>query len=281
MKKIIVSTFLFFWIPYVFGQLLWKIEGNGIKQDSYLFGTIHLIPKTKFKVSDKVIKAFKEMDVLALEIDLNLTLSEKITAAKEMILPQNSKLSDYMDEKDFSKLKSFCLDSIGLSASKFKRYLRLKPFYFSSILIKESIGKSEGYDLYFNKQANKQKKKVMGLEKLEDQLNLVNKIDMQEQINLLKESSSAELNEYYLMLEAYLKEDLHALNKIINNSSSMTEVMQNDFLNKRNENWIPVIEKTIREHKTFIAVGAAHLLGENGLIELLIEKGYKLSPVTR
>ena len=266
-------------ISFANAQLLWKISGNNLSQDSYLYGTIHLVPKEKFVVKKSIDEAFNKCNKLALEIDLNMTLLDKVNAARQMILPNNKRLSDYMSKDEFVKLKSYCRDTLRISKRKFKRYIRLKPFFFSAVVIQEAIGKSKGYDTYFQKKANKKDLPLVGLEKLEDQLNLVNKMDLKEQINALKESSSAELKEYYEMLDIYFKEDLSALEKLINNSESMDQDFKENFLIKRNKNWIPVIEKLTRKQSTFIAVGAAHLLGEEGVIRLLEDKGYDLTPV--
>ncbi len=278
MKIILSFTSIFLFSTYQ-AQLLWKISGQNLRKESYLYGTIHLVPKEKFVVKKSIDRAFNTSEILALEIDLNMSLSDKINAAREMILPNNKKLSDYMSEEEFNKLKSYCRDTLHISKSKFNRYLRLKPFFFSAVLVQESIGKSKGYDTYFQKKANKKKIPLAGLEKLEDQLSLVNKLDMQEQIDALKESSSAELREYYEMLDLYLKEDINALEKLIINSESMDENFKENFLIKRNKNWIPVIEKLVQNKSSFIAVGAAHLLGEEGVIQLLKNKGYTLTPV--
>ena len=277
--KIVLSFISIFLFSTYQAQLLWKISGQNLSKESYLFGTIHLVPKEKFVVKESIDNAFNSSEILALEIDLNMSLSDKINAAREMILPSNKKLSDYMSEEEFVKLKSYCRDTLHISKGKFNRYLRLKPFFFSAVLVQESIGKSKGYDTYFQKMANKKKIPLVGLEKLEDQLSLVNKLDMLEQIDALKESSSAELNEYYEMLDVYMKEDLNALEKLINNSESMDENFKENFLINRNKNWIPVIENLVQKKSSFIAVGAAHLLGDEGIIQLLKYKGYILTPI--
>ena len=277
--KLLLSFISIFLFSTYQAQLLWKISGQNLSKESYLYGTIHLVPKEKFIVKKSIDKAFNLSEILALEIDLNMSLKDKINAAREMILPNNKKLSDYMSVEEFVKLKSYCRDTLHISKGKFNRYLRLKPFFFSAVLVQESIGKSKGYDTYFQKMANKKKMPLVGLEKLEDQLSLVNKLDMQEQIDALKESSSAELNEYYEMLDLYMKEDIITLEKLINNSESMDENFKENFLINRNKNWMPVIENLVQKKSSFIAVGAAHLLGEEGVIQLLKNKGYILTPI--
>jgi uncharacterized protein YbaP (TraB family) len=81
------------------------------------------------------------------------------------------------------------------------------------------------------------------------------------------------------MLTNYLAENLDFLySDIIKESNSFPNFVEN-FLNKRNRNWIPVIENQIDIENTFIAVGAGHLPGENGILALLRNKGYTLTPI--
>ena len=81
------------------------------------------------------------------------------------------------------------------------------------------------------------------------------------------------------MLNLYLNEDLEGLYKIVSEESDAIPEFNHNFLVVRNKNWIPVIEKNISSNSFFIAVGAAHLPGENGVIQLLRSKGYSVEPI--
>lgn len=85
--------------------------------------------------------------------------------------------------------------------------------------------------------------------------------------------------EFDEMLNLYLKEDLEGLYKVVSEESSSIPEFNYNFLEVRNKNWIPVIEKSISSNSIFIAVGAAHLPGESGVIQLLRSKGYSVEPV--
>jgi uncharacterized protein YbaP (TraB family) len=111
-------------------QLLYRISGNGLKQDSYLFGTIHTMPKEDFEMPKKVMDALKSCGTIALEIDLNMSLSEKIELAKMTMLPNGGTLKDYMPDSSYTKLKSYCMDSLSWKESKFEQYSHMKPFFF-------------------------------------------------------------------------------------------------------------------------------------------------------
>ncbi|MEY3086039.1 MAG: hypothetical protein RL037_2269, partial [Bacteroidota bacterium] len=246
---------------------------------SYLYGTIHAVPKDKFVVSPILSSAFESCDALALEIDLNMSLKEQIGMAQQIILPKGKSLKNYITSEDYNRFQRYCMDSLGMKKSKIKKYIKLKPFFITSIILQEQLGSIEGYDQYFNKEAKNRKIPSSGLETLEYQLTMVNTISIEEQADMLIESLGSEMIEYNKMLDLYLANDLNGLSEMINNAEMSTASFMENFLTQRNKNWIPVIEKLISSQKTFIAVGAGHLPGEFGVIELLRKKGFQVEAV--
>jgi uncharacterized protein YbaP (TraB family) len=278
--KICLSVFFAFAIVTLNAQLLWKISGNGLSQHSYLYGTIHVMPKDKFSVSPKIREAFNYSVMMALEVDLNMDLKAKIQMAQEMLLPGGKAIKDYMTAEDFQKLHSFCIDSLKMKKRKLKKYYRLKPFFFSSVVAQEQMGETSSYELEFMKMAKKRKMKMIGLESIEFQLQTINKISIQDQAKMLvQEFGTNPTAQFDEMLNLYLNEDLEGLYKIVSEESDAIPEFNYNFLEVRNKNWIPVIEKNISSNSFFIAVGAAHLPGENGVIQLLRSKGYSVEPV--
>jgi uncharacterized protein YbaP (TraB family) len=262
------------------GQLLWKISGESVKENSFLYGTIHVMPENQFSISPKIQKAFDDSRMLAMEIDLNIGLAKQIKIAKKTFLPSGQTIQNLLSAADFEKLKSFCLDSLKIPESKFNKYIHLKPFFFSSALAQEQMGNTKSYEMEFNKMAKKNRKKTMGLETMEYQLETINKISIDDQAKMLMEEFDKNPTEQFNdLLLLYLNEDLNGLYSIVNSESSQINNFNQDFLDVRNKNWIPVIESQIKVNSTFIAVGAAHLPGENGVINLLQKKGYKVEPV--
>lgn len=278
--KLGLSVFFVFAIVSLNAQLLWKISGNGLSQHSYLYGTIHIMPKDKFLVSPKIRDAFNNSALMALEVDLDLDFKTKIQMAQEMILPGGKTIKDYMTVEDFKKLNSFCLDSLKMKKRKLKKYYRFKPFFFSSVVAQEQMGETSSYELEFMKMAKKRKMKTIGLESIEFQMQTINKISIEDQAKMLvQEFGSNPSVQFDEMLNLYLKEDLEGLYKVVSEESNAIPEFNHNFLVVRNKNWIPVIEKNISSNAFFIAVGAAHLPGENGVIQLLREKGFTVEPV--
>lgn len=280
MRKFGLSLFFVFVVVSSNAQLLWKISGNGLSQYSYLYGTIHVMPKDKFSVSPKIRDAFNYSAMMALEVDLDMDLKTKIKVAQEMILPGGKTIKDYLSEEDFKKLHSFCIDSLKLKRSKLKKYYRLKPFFFSSVVAQEQMGETSSYEMEFMKMAKKRKMKSIGLESIEFQMQTINKISIEDQAKMLVQELGANpTSQFEEMLNLYLKEDLEGLYKVVSEETDAIPEFNHNFLVVRNKNWIPVIEKNISSNSFFIAVGAAHLPGENGVIQLLRAKGYSVEPV--
>ncbi len=280
MRFCFLLSFLFFVQYSVHSQLLWEISGNGLTKHSYLYGTIHIMPKEKFTISPTIKKAFQSSSELAMEVDLNMDFKTKIQVAQEMIMPGGKTLKDIMSATDFNRVKTYCIDSLHMTNGKFKKYVRLKPFFFSSVIAQEQMGKTASYEMEFNKMAKKRKMRTLGLESIQFQMQTINKMSVEDQAKMmLDEFGNDATDQFDTLLSLYLKEDLEGLYKsVVVETSSIPEFNYN-FLELRNSNWIPVIEKQIAQQTTFIAVGAAHLSGPKGVIQLLKEKGYKVEAV--
>ncbi len=138
--------------------LLWEISGNGLPSPSYLFGTIHVIPRDqfeKFRIVDEKLKKSRQM---VLEMVIDVPLKVQMEWAKKMLLPEGKTLRDYMPEGKFEELEHYVTDSLGVKEMLFNAYTRFKPFAFYSALIPSVIGeKIEGYEVYFTQNSPEKK----------------------------------------------------------------------------------------------------------------------------
>jgi uncharacterized protein YbaP (TraB family) len=259
-------------------QLLYKIEGKDLQKPSYIYGTIHIMPKKQFVISEAINTALKECDALVMEVDINMDLKTKIDAAQRSLLPNGKTIADITSAENAQKIRQFCMDSLHWKESKYVRMSRLTPFFLTSIILQDLIGKSKSFEVELNKLAEKNKMTTLGLETIQMQMDLVNDVPYEEQIKLLLEGLTTNNSEYNTMLNCYLKQDLNKLGELMNDAELSPEFNAN-FLVKRNQNWIPQISKMVQEKPIFIAVGAGHLPGEQGVLKLLQEAGYTVSPI--
>lgn len=258
-------------------QLLYRISGKDLKQDSYLFGTIHTMPKEDFEMPKKVMDAVKTCATIALEIDIDMSMSEKIEMAKMTMIPNGETLKNHMSDSSYLKLKSYCIDSLGWKESKFEQYAHLKPFFFSSLVLQEKIGKQKSFEMEFDKLAKKYKKPLIGLETVMYQMETIDRISIKDQVQFMDDFSN--MSEFDTMFKLYEQEDINGLYNLIAAETNMLPEFNHWFLDVRNANWIPVIEKQISKEATFIAVGAGHLGGTNGVLELLKKQGYTITGI--
>ncbi len=262
-------------------SLFWEISGNGLKQSSYLFGTIHMIGKDDFFLPKVVEEKFESCQILALEIDLDMTMAEKIDLALKTMLPDAKTIADYIDSSQYQELRSYMINDVGIKEKKTDKYMRLKPFFLSSVILTEQLDDIKSYEEEFMDMAKKKKMKSMGLESIEYQFDIVDKVSIEDQLILLMEGTKEidGLDQFAQMVDLYKKQQLNTLYELTISESKSIDNFKTDFLDTRNSNWIPIIEESIMDSSVFIAVGAGHLAGETGIISLLQAQGYKVIPL--
>lgn len=259
-------------------SLLWEVSGKDMAKPSYLFGTIHLVPQEKFFFTDKMQEALNSSDVLALEAELDIPLAEQMKMASQMIMPDGKTWADYMSEEDYAAVKSAFVDSLGIKEKKVDKYAKIRPIYVSGLIMTELLGKVKAYEQELSAMAKKDKKEVIGLETIKEQIEIVSSIPVEDQIEDLKATTASMMREYNEMLDAYIAQDLKALEATTEDSESFDK-MEAKLLTDRNNRWVKAIQEKLGEQSIFFAVGAMHLVGDNGLINQLKNAGYNVEPV--
>lgn len=283
MKKILILV-----LGFLFGistaqtnekTLLWKISGNGLKQSSYLFGTIHITCDAT--LSKKVKKAMSETSQLCLELDMDNT-NMQMEMMSKMSMKDGVTMESLSNPEDFKIVDEFMKKNLGFSA---KMLNTIKPFMVSAMLYPKMLEcEMQSVESELMKIAKDEKEEVIGLEEVSEQLAVFDAIPYQEQMNELiktaKNDLKKDIKEINDMLALYKTEDIEAIIEFTRKSeNAMTSKFEDELLTKRNKNWITRIEKIALEKPTFFGVGAAHLGGENGVIQLLRKYGFTVEPV--
>lgn len=260
-------------------SLLWKISGNGLEKPSYLYGTMHAVCETN--IDGKVMKAFDETNQLYLEIDMD-DPNFQATMMKGLVMPDGKTISSLISEEDSKILDAFLQENVGYSLKMINTF---KPIMVSSLYIPKLLGcDMKAVDVELMKISVDQKEAVYGLESIEDQFNAFDKIPYSVQVEELMKAAKNNLEkdkeEMQKMLAVYKSENIEEMLTMSKESDNklMTD-FEEDLLIKRNQNWIPVISKVVKDNPTFFGVGAAHLAGENGVIKLLRKQGFKVEAV--
>jgi len=261
-------------------SVFWEISGNGLEQSSYLFGTMHLLPRNQFVEYELVKEKLINSSQLILEMVIDVPVKQQIEWAKLMMLPEGETLQKYMTEKEYENIRTYVLDSLKVKEMMFNAYIKFKPFAFYSALLPSIIGeKIEGYELYFSKLASKKKIPVLGLETFEYQMGIFDSIPNEEQLNMFFDPKNDPKKEFEEVLDLYLEQEIYKMADMMKSESDEYAQFEYELLTKRNTEWVPKITGFIQDTPSFIAVGAAHLGGKNGLIKQLRETGFTVTPI--
>jgi hypothetical protein len=257
---------------------LWKIEGNGIKT-SYLFGTMHLIPQKEFNLKDKVKTAFEASEQVVLELDMADPQFMKDVMAHSY-LENGQSLKSFMDDSEYELLDTYLKEKTGTGMSM---YNTVKPFMLMSVLLTVSSDEPlASFEMTLLKMAKESNKEVEGLETYASQVAIFEYESYEKQIDDLVEmiQNPDENKELYAkMAKLYIAEDIEILYDYMDDFMDNDIEMLKKFLDDRNNKWIPEIAKFSKEHSVFYGFGAGHLGGKQGVVNLLKEAGYTVTPV--
>lgn len=263
--------------------LLWKIEKEN-SQPSYLYGTIHIIPSDDFFYPDGTLPAIEESDKMVFEIDMNLMtdMSAQMSLMSKAIMKDGTTLKDLVTEDEYKLIKAH-FDKIGLPLALFEK---MKPAFLSVFASEDMApnamqdGSMKSYEMEFVEIANSKKMEVGGLETIDYQLSVFDSIPYADQAKMLVESiesSNEGEDELKKMIEVYKNQDLNGMGAMFSDESLGD---MDILLNNRNRNWIPVMIDYMKTDPVFFAVGAGHLVGEQGVIALLRKEGFTLTPIS-
>lgn len=260
-------------------SLLWEISGNGLLTSSYLYGTIHLICENDLKIADPVQKALLMSEQLVLELDMTDPDFLK-EYQKAMIMQEGSNLRKLLSPDDYLVITKFFKDSLDINLQEVGV---IKPFYITNMMYSKILGcQPKPYELELINMAVRDSKPVKGLETIQQQLDVLNQVPYKKQAEMLVESIKNFQNTklmYQELLNFYKQQDIGGAYQLVKNTKNGLEDFEEKLLIERNKNWMPVIETMAREKGTFFAVGAGHLAGESGLINLLRQKGFEIRPI--
>ncbi|HVZ97699.1 MAG TPA: TraB/GumN family protein [Chitinophagaceae bacterium] len=266
--------------PKKYQSLLWEITGNGLKHPSYLFGTMHVSGKLVFHLADSFYYALKNVEVVAIELNPEVWQPEMV---KMDNLQSNYKSFVQSSPTDYLNERSFRLENYE---EQLKAALQSEPTVVNNLLYRtykpqEDFEENTFLDLYIYQTAKKLNKITTGVE---DYFS-TEKIVMEAYADMAKEKNhdNSNLTESPYELEkksedAYRRGDLDLLDSI-ETILQGSKAFREKFLLARNVIQANSIDTILKKHSLFVGVGAAHLPGDRGVIELLRKKGYKLRPV--
>ncbi|OIQ24028.1 TraB/GumN family protein [Lacinutrix sp. MedPE-SW] len=257
-------------------SLLWKIEGKDQLKPSYLFGTMHVSDERAFNFSDAVLPAIENTEKFALEIQPDSLVIKMFTKPKiELAYLQFKKL---LNDDEYSKIAKRFKAINGYDIEESTLY---DPSILMSMLSpddEKETDKTTFVDMHLLGHAKTMQKEIVGLEDTDSQLFYFENATDERKRELLLEELFYDIETYETETEAlkkvYITGDINAIDAMIMSYDGYGEEMKSRNIVMTNS-----IIKQMKNSSIFSAVGAAHLPGNVGLIKMLRDKGYKVTPV--
>ncbi len=263
-------------------SILWEISGNGLKTPSYLMGTLKFIGEKEFFLPKEAIAAMKTCKTFAIEDQVDHKAQLELN--KAVHFPKGKSLATELSPADYEHVTNFFASEFKISKARFdKEYAHLIPLALSINMTRMSLGEGvKFYDIELLILAKKNKLDTYSLEPIERESQAIQAFPMKEQeLALLHSVDNFETqkSEYKKLEVAFLRGDLDKVFSYSLHPAENNPDFIEGFYTKRNEEWLPKINKMINDKPSFIAVGVSHLEGEKGVLELLKQKGYTLTPL--
>ena len=277
-------------------QLLWKVTGRNTCKPSYLFGTIHLETSKYIDSVPGLRAAIANVDAIYGEVQMDSfsDTNVRMKAVNNLIAPPDSTIDKLLTKEEYqlvdSVVNSYFMGTITLEALS-----KMKPLALSGQLsvmqmkkyFPEQLGIIDGLDVAVQAAGRELGKRIVGLETIEMQINMLYgtplDVQAQELVNFCRMDNDI-ISFSKELCDAYHAQDLDTLEKLFLLEEVGADEMTNEIIEKlayeRNRRWINAITEIIPREGILLAVGAGHLVGKDGLIELLRRDGYTVEPVT-
>jgi hypothetical protein len=255
-------------------SLLWKIT-DGSSRISYLYGTIHLTDPRVFEWDDSIYACIGQCSLYAGEIDLSPT--NLLRATSLMMLPGEETLKERFSSADYEMISLGLKKCSGYELSFFNR---MKPPVLIGLCYesKEADRLEATVDELLYKYARSKGLLLKGLETIEEQVALFDRIPDAYIVDyfLHLDDQNAEMEQ---LIDLYCKGELDSLYNLMQQDES-DALMNQEIITDRNHRMAERANLLLKEHSAFIAVGAGHLPGNEGIIELLKKSGFTVQPIS-
>ncbi len=263
---------------------IWKIESE--TNTVYLLGSIHVLRPDYYPLTRAFWYAYYDSHNIVFEVDGKVLYSG--TPPKKLQqkarFPQGKTLKTVLSRKTYKLLKSR-LKTIGIDIKHFHRY---KPWVLAQVvrdlrMLKKGYSGIYGVDYHFYQKARLAGKHISGLETIDDQLKLFSKYSLKNQekmlLQVLKEPKQMN-REFTRLVNYWHKGNVEGLGEILEELQAQP-LAYKALIYDRNMNWLPQIEAFLTKDENYLViVGAGHLVGEDGLVELLRQKGHEVEKMT-
>jgi uncharacterized protein len=281
MKKVIFSFMLVLLTCTVAAaeSSVWKAQkGNSTL---YLGGTCHILRESDYPLPPEFARAYRASEVVVFETDLGKLqepeAQQKLLASA--MYSDGSTVEKHLSPAAYQELKDYC-ESNGIPLLSLQGFKPSMLMLMLSLMELMKMGVTQrGVDLFFYDLAHKDKKVIVGLESVDEQIQYVASMadgNENEFVSYSIKDLSTIQQQFDILANAWRTGDTEQLDGIMNSDLKTRQPkLYKKLITDRNRNWLPKIDAFLKSPKTeFILVGVGHLVGPDGIIETLRKKGY-------
>lgn len=264
--------------------LFFEVTKNGSNAKIYLLGSIHAADETAYPLPNTIIDAYNDSNSLAVEFDIikyTQNIGKQISLMQNFMYDGDKTIRDDVDDQVYNKMKSI-LTEVSLYSTLYDKYI---PIIWSTLIdnatmLKSGLSEEYGIDMYFLNMAKENNKNILELESAEYQYKVLLNLSDELSLQLLKDSIDnyeESISELKWLYEAYKRGNRDELESIIFTSETdeLTIEYNEALIDNRNIGMFKGLDKQFRKGETiFCMVGLAHIIGENGLVNIFKQNGY-------
>ena len=273
-------------------QLLWKVSGNGLGRPSYIFGTHHMAPATMIDQVKGMDQAISGCDIVVGEVEKDSLMSPEVQAcmAQNMIAPLDSTLDKLLTPDDYRIVEKVFDKYFGAMGVKLSQMKSLKPSAISTqmqamqaLKYLPNFDATNLIDVAVQTRANDAGRPSVGLESVQEQIVLLFYSPLTEQATGLVEACKQD--EFFqvqsaALVDAYMSQDLDKIQTVMTDATmGGSEEAMEALIYNRNRLWAAKLFEMMPERACLVCVGAGHLPGDQGLLQVLRERGFTVEPV--
>ena len=259
----------------------WEVKGSA--NTVYLLGSVHMLKPTDSALPPEVLSAYERCKALVMELDLNDADAEALlgSSVELAMLPEGQSLSEVLGTELYGELAAHA-KSLGMEPELMDRF---QPWFAALALEQTALGKSgfeagAGVDEQFAQRAQADGKPIIALETVDEQLGFFAHLSMEQQRQYLRatlKDLDTEASDAAVRVAAWQRGDSAELERLMRKESADNPELFRMLTTERNRRWLSRITELLHDDQDYLViVGALHLVGDDGLVALLRNQGFKI-----
>ncbi len=256
---------------------------KGAHNTVYLLGSVHVLKPSESDLPPEAVRAYSGAKALVMEIDLNNASPEAMLGSDLELarLPEGQSLEAVLGPAVYAKFSAH-VAALGLDADLFSAF---QPWFVAlalqqAELQQQGFDPGAGVDQQFAQRAAADHKPIIALETVEQQLGIFANLSLPQQrrfLSYMLDDADDTMHSAAAVVAAWRNGDVHRLEQLLSESSDQYPELFRMLTSDRNRQWLPTVTGLLHEQQDYLViVGALHLVGHDGLVQLLQQEGYEV-----